>query len=694
MKRIILLLLSVVILIASFTGCDMLPEDIKTKIDGALDGIFHKHDFVYDRTTEATCTLPEKQYFICSCGEEKVEEVKSAYGHEYVFYSDSASCAIDGKVTYKCKYGDDTYSEPSSAKGHSFPEATEASRLIACENKRCSYGYLPEGNNKHKEVLTFKLNEDDKTRIQAIRDELSALIEAAAPYDPELHGYSEVGEIADEYAKLIEVYGKLEEELIYVISQYQISEIHYYVDMENEENESRYYDTFDYYNAFFSEFYSHAEPIYNSMYRDFYYYGMTEEEIQDYIRDCNGVSTPEYLDISDKISEIEEAYHALEDVASDESLPALYAEFVSLKNELAKVLGYDNYLKYAYVEEYSRDYSYTEVEAVVDYAKTYIIPCYNLLYKKYMTIGRNMSESDYYASIDILYNSFFSNVTSNKYLNDFIDTLVFADAGNGEITFSDELNKLMADGNLFRGSYEGAFTTSIRDAKLPIAYFGSGYENAFTVAHEFGHFMNEIYNRGEYSQSYDLLEMHSQGTELLYLAYLADQVGKDSDIYGLVKSITLLNTMSTVLHGLSVDSFENAVYLNEYDGYGSDVIMADGTITPDEYDKLFTFICIDLGLESPPLNPDNMTYNSYWRYVVIESPCYYVSYSMSALSVLGLYSKTVDHSLDEVTEMYYKLFTYTDVDPEMTPEEVMDYAGLYAYTSEELFKNISKCINN
>lgn len=36
-----------------------------------------------------------------------------------------------------------------------------------------------------------------------------------------------------------------------------------------------------------------------------------------------------------------------------------------------------------------------------------------------------------------------------------------------------------------------------------------------------------------------------------------------------------------------MDCFEQAIYLDSYDGYYSDVIMADGTITEDEYDLLY-----------------------------------------------------------------------------------------------------------
>ena len=44
--------------------------------------------------------------------------------------------------------------------------------------------------------------------------------------------------------------------------------------------------------------------------------------------------------------------------------------------------------------------------------------------------------------------------------------------------------------------------------------------------HEFGHYMNEIYNEDKYSQSFDLLETHSQGQEMLFMSYAKPYIDK------------------------------------------------------------------------------------------------------------------------------------------------------------------------
>ncbi len=283
--------------------------------------------------------------------------------------------------------------------------------------------------------------------------------------------------------------------------------------------------------------------------------------------------------------------------------------------------------------------------------------------------------------------SFFTDYGYNKNLNDYIDLLEFNTNPDRHITFSDELNGLMSNGNLFRGKYSGAYVTTVYDYDIPIAYFGQTYSDPFTVAHEFGHYMNEVYNSENYSQSFDLLEMHSQGNELLFLSYLKSLDSINPDDLVLVETYQILVALDTILNALAVDTFEQAVYTDSYDGAYSAEIMADGAITADEYDLLYKSVLVDFGIES-------ITTDTYWRYMTISSPCYYVSYSVSALSVLQLYVKAESGDFEGAIDSYLKLFSYVDeLDEEnnyMSTDEVLKYAGLYSFHDEELYIYLSR----
>jgi hypothetical protein len=74
--------------------------------------------------------------------------------------------------------------------------------------------------------------------------------------------------------------------------------------------------------------------------------------------------------------------------------------------------------------------------------------------------------------------------------------------------------------------------------------------------------------------------------------------------------------------------------------------------------------------------------------MTITSPCYYVSYSVSAISVLQLYEMAHTDGFNAAKDAYLKLFTYVDENPEMTMDEVLAYAGMLSYSDEELYVNL------
>jgi oligoendopeptidase F len=175
--------------------------------------------------------------------------------------------------------------------------------------------------------------------------------------------------------------------------------------------------------------------------------------------------------------------------------------------------------------------------------------------------------------------------------------------------------------------------------------------------------------------------MHSQGNELLYLCYLKENANMPEMTHSIVETHSLVNILYAVMAGMTIDAFEQALYLGAYSGTNADIIMADGKITYDEYDLLYKSVCIDFGVEE--------AMSGYWRGgMTVQSPCYYVSYSVSAIAVLQLYEMANTDGFDVAKDAYLKLFTYVDEDWEMTMAEVLDYAGMLSYEDEQLYINL------
>ena len=274
-----------------------------------------------------------------------------------------------------------------------------------------------------------------------------------------------------------------------------------------------------------------------------------------------------------------------------------------------------------------------------------------------------------------------------------------------EINFYEEANKLFKNGNYFTGKHQGAFSYYIPAQNATILFFGPGsYSGAFTFVHEFGHYYQNIYNPG-LSLNMDHDETQSQGNEMLMLAWLKDyltkMLGDDAaSLYTTVKYDNLFNSMAIVLLATAVDEFEQAVYL---DKWGTSAKYRD--IAKHEYDGLFEAIMSEYGI-SGSLNP------SYWRYVTIEAPCYYISYGMSALPAMDIYVKAQKDGFDAALDSYLKLFAFSDeeslckvleiqddddiVDKEVTAtyEEILNYCGLLGPFQEQLYLDLKEYLAN
>ena len=125
----------------------------------------------------------------------------------------------------------------------------------------------------------------------------------------------------------------------------------------------------------------------------------------------------------------------------------------------------------------------------------------------------------------------------------------------------------------------------------------------------------------------------------MLLAYLGNVL--DADVYKMLVLDNMYSMFSIVLYATVVDVFEQTVY--------------GGDIKADEYDSIFADICLEYGL----------TDSSYWRYVAITSPAYYISYATSAIAALNLYAMAMD-DYEAAQESYLRLFTsnadnYSDI---------------------------------
>lgn len=302
------------------------------------------------------------------------------------------------------------------------------------------------------------------------------------------------------------------------------------------------------------------------------------------------------------------AYYAVYDLLMqtiNEEVGPIYVELVTLRHEIAEYYGYDNYAEYAYENIYCRDYGLDEAQAFCDQVKQ-VAPRYY--------------EQVYYNS----YASGFTDVQMDG--QELVDTLgAYADQIDPLVG---EVWEFFAENELYSicdssECMDGGYTLSIPSSDAPYIYMSlyGGSSDFCTLSHEFGHYvdawLNPTPNYLTSGGNYDLLEIHSNGLEVLYSQYYYDIFGRGANAaeYGLLDE-----QLNSVVDGCIFDEFQRRVYAEE-------------SITLDDVNRIYSEVCVEYG------QYDEVGEDYWWMFVShnYESPMYYISYAASAIAALQIW---------------------------------------------------------
>lgn len=417
------------------------------------------------------------------------------------------------------------------------------------------------------------------------------------------------------------------------------------------------------------------DDMYNSDYRDSFFNGYSEEEIKELINN----SKP------DRYYEIEEAQEALikeyNDLARDEiqtKASDIYLALVNNYKEEATLLGYDSYMDYAYKNIYEREYTPSEVLTFTTYVKDYIVPMMLEIKPLAKDAANALTEAE-----KEKYNTF--KTASFSLMKDTFNSYATFIGDS----FKENANYILNNGYIRYGSsnanIDGAFTAYLYASSLdePIIYFGPSYQDIMTFIHEFGHYNNFKVNKAT-NLSYDLAETHSQGNELLFLAWL--DKNDTTHIYSnnLMRAIHLsevYEALTTVVLATMVNEFEYRVYTSteELTSASFDTYYREAGDALGGYDEIME--CL--------YQENNGKQIDYWKLVTIENPAYYISYAMSKIPSLEIYS-IAKEDLAKGRNSYKKTYTLDNNLKLTNFLGVLESAGLYSPFSQEAFTLIEK----
>lgn len=409
---------------------------------------------------------------------------------------------------------------------------------------------------------------------------------------------------------------QLDEQYNRIEDQCAIAQILYYCDMSDEAASRQYLDTVDIagdandaYMQMVRRICQSEAPTKEQLFADW-----TQQEL-----DMLMAYTPQIMELQKRNSEILVQYQALEDRTSDAMIP-LYAELVQNYNRMAQIYGYDNYYTYAYQMGYTRDYSQRELKAIRTHVANYLVPIFENAYNAYYEAYDQLGFIDQMTVSAFMTNAY--DDCSKPYVRDYMDTLPEG--------MAQSMGQGLEEGSSYftenENAYPGAFTTVIGEQSF--CFFGPGYTNSLTVAHELGHYYGSLYSDLD-ALPLDLAETQSQGNEWLFLGYLSEHM--DAEVFAAQKNMKLYNDLGTILVCILVDAFEERIY--------SEPNLA--SFTAADFNRVMEEVCAQYG------GIEYISYwvtdiQSYWRTVVLESPVYYISYAVSAVAAMNLYTMYQD----------------------------------------------------
>ncbi len=664
----------------------------------------------------ATCEADGYVAYACTCGA-KMQATLKAFGHDFEEVARTAATCVSPEEVLSCcaRCEKEETEYVGEALSHDYDENFTAALTVVqpCTREGCDYATLQDEFFENREnfleatAACAQLDEEFFTAVESTYYRLQFIIEDVGDYDEEKHGYDANSELVGINAEFEDYVDKLYEYYQSLVDAENCAYVQKSIDMNDEGLQELYIEISEVKNTTYSQFCGFLQKANESGLREYFYYDMTEDEIEEVLNSFNAnKSDPEYVTLQQRndelVMEMEILYSTYTEdgevlIFANDDILALYEEFVANNNRIAQILGgedadgeyvYSDGLYYSYEKEFGREYTPDDAVVIYENALEYIVPLYREYSERYAQVRQN--EMPYWTDEQMallmqLTASCFNNVQANATVNDFLKEV--------SVTYGEETNTLYGvwegmvnTGSLLTGEFATAYSTYLAGVNSPVIFIGEGYSDSGTFIHEFGHYAN-FYLKGDVAESYDLLETHSQGLEMLYLSYLNGnkaQIEGAEAVYEYYSMVTMYNYLETIVAQLSVDRFERAVYSNSYDGLGEDVIMADGNITKDEYDALYKYIVAELGLRE--------VYGdiSFWR-LCADRFGYCISYSVSLLGSLQLYSV---ENFEANVEKYEKCINYSQDEDKRNYnyKEVLEYAGLYSYDDEALFVYLSELL--
>lgn len=330
----------------------------------------------------------------------------------------------------------------------------------------------------------------------------------------------------------------------------------------------------------------------------------------------------------------------------EEQFARIYDELVHLRDEMAKKLGYKNYIELGYKSLGRLDYDAKDVEKYRKQIAECVVPECNKLYKRQMKeLGiKNPQNYDYALQFK---NGNPVPAGDEQYLVE-AARVMYTDLGTESQEFFDYMqrNHLM-DLTARKGKTAGGYCTFFSKYKAPFIFsnFNGTDGDVNVLTHEGGHafqaFLSSDIKVPEYrSPTLEACEIHSMSMEFFAWKYMDKFFQKDAEKY---KYLHLADAIKFLPYGITVDEFQHWVYENpnatheERCAYWRSL---EQKYTPHKkYDDLPTY-----------------NHGAYWvrQSHIFSTPFYYIDYTLAQVVAFQFFIE-MNKNRDKAWKKYVKL---------------------------------------
>jgi len=274
----------------------------------------------------------------------------------------------------------------------------------------------------------------------------------------------------------------------------------------------------------------------------------------------------------------------------------LFVELIALRQSIAAYAGYDSYPEFAYDFYHYRDYTPAQAESYMRDVGTQL----KELYLQVCVGGTWDAVAEYCSEDDAL---------------SYMRTAARQMGGTIAEAFSLLEEAGLYDISYGSNKYDSSFELYLWNYYAPFIFMNptTGQDDKLTLAHEFGHFVNDYISYGSYA-GVDVAEVHSQAMEFMSLCY-----GEDTEFLTRYK---LADCLCIYIEQSAYALFEQQVYS-----------LTGKDLTAENVQALYEQIGQDFGLDSWDWDSQD--------YVLIThlytNPMYLTSYVVSNDMALQIY---------------------------------------------------------